>query len=631
VIIEEASLATEPPSEGFERRGFEYARAFQNRTAEWARASNSEPVGVLRAPTGAGKTGTFHEVVEANGLTLVVYPTNALLNQQARRFEGENGGIAVARLTGDTLSGHGDERVENLLRYTDRFEGHDIVVTNPDILQAIMQDMYRGATKPMTFFDRFDAVIYDEFHFYGDLAASGLLLQIEVFLDRRPEMDVLLASATPNESFVSFIEEELSVPIRNLSAKYDDEGDRFRCRVTVERHEERAIWDCREEIATRLQELLGKSTDLETPRVVLVFNSVAASNDFHTYLQAEFEDVFEHTAKDNGFDTNDPDARIEEESFYILNTTSKGEVGLDYDIRTLFMETPATPSSFLQRFGRAGRQHEATVHVYGLGEMAWPKRLSYPEFVETIYEGLGGGRTDAQDHATLRTLIGLRAAYAIHTRLESTEWFGEELREDFESVTEYDRWSGFVRSVDDALDGIGEFGYPITNNSTTHKLLAFTAHCFEVFRSLRGRSLPVNVRYPRGDRLALTTYDLLTTLRYYDIEEVESDDTIVVSRRDADRPAAITARFPGYENRPLDYSGSRREVQETFERWIRPEIAEADFEAADVSKGLTNQFYSALRLPEAVQPIEVRHGQYVVYIDADGVGPPTTRVERRQI
>jgi CRISPR-associated endonuclease/helicase Cas3 len=629
MIVEGASLATESPSKGFERRGFTYARAFQNRTAEWAHASDSEPVGVLRAPTGAGKTATFHEVIEENGLTLVVYPTNALLNQQAKRFDDED--VEVARLSGDTLSGHGDERVENLLQYTDRFKGHDIVVTNPDILQAIIQDMYRGSTKPMTFFDRFDAVIYDEFHFYGDLAASGLLLQIQVFLSRRAKMDILLASATPNESFVSFIKEELSVPVRNLSVEYDNEGDQFRHPVTVERHTEQAIEERREEVATRLEELIQEAADTETPQVALVFNSVAASNDFHAYLQKEFEGVFEHTAKDNGFDTNDPDAQLEEEAFFVLNTTSKGEVGLDYDIRTLFMETPATPSSFLQRFGRAGRQHEATVHVFGLGEMSWPERLSYPEFVETIYEGLGSGRSAAQEHATLRALIGLRAAYALHTRLNSAEWFGAELREDFESVTEYPKWIAFVRSIDNALERIGEFGYPVTNNSTTHKLLMFTAHCFEVFRSLRGRSLPVGVRYPRGDRLALTTYDLLTTLRYYDIEEVEDDETIIVSRRNTNRPVMISARFPGYENRPLDYSGSSSEIQEMFERWIRPEVAEADLESANVSGELVNQFYSVLRLPEAVQPIEVRHGHHIVYVDAEGSGPPTVSIEHRQI
>jgi CRISPR-associated endonuclease/helicase Cas3 len=628
VIVKGAALAAEPPSEGFERRGFTHARAFQNRTAEWVREPDTEPVGVLRAPTGSGKTATFHELIDENHLTLVVYPTNALLNQQAHRFKKE---FDVAQLSGDTLSGHGDARTEDLLTYADPYKGHDVVVTNPDILQAILQDLYRGSTKPMEFFDHFDAVVYDEFHFYGDLAASGLLLQIQIFLDRRPNMDVLLASATPNESFVSFVAEELSVPICDLSAKYVEEGDRFREDVVFERHEEVSIDKHREAVATRLRELIEEADDLRAPQVALVFNSVAASNDFHTYLRAEFPDVFEHAAKDNGFDTNDPDAHLEEETFFVLNTTSKGEVGLDFDIRTLFMETPATPTSFLQRFGRAGRQHEATVHVFGLGEMSWPERLSYPAFVETIYEGLGDERSIAQDQATLRALMGLRAAYAIHTRMDRAEWFGEELREDFESVTEYGTWAAFIRSVTTALDGVGEFGHPVVNNSVTHKLLAFTDHCFEAFRSLRGRSLPVSVRYPRGDRLALTTYDLLTTLRYYDIYEIEDDGTIVVSRRTGEGLVAISARFPGYESRPLDYSGSHREVREMFEGWIRPEIVEADLDGVDIDSGLMNRFYEVIDYPEVVQPIEVRHGHHVVYVDTDDGGPPTVSVERRQL
>jgi CRISPR-associated endonuclease/helicase Cas3 len=557
-----------------------------------------------------------------------VYPTNALLNQQAKRFQDE---FDIARLNGDTLSGHGDERVENLLQFADRFSGHDVVVTNPDILQSIIQDMYRGSTKPMSFFDRFDAVVYDEFHFYGDLAASGLLLQIQVFLGRRPTMDILLASATPNESFISFIAEELSVPVRDLSVEYAEDGDRFRRDVVVDRHEEQTIMDRCDAVATRLRELVDEASDTTTPQIALVFNSVAASNDFHSYLESEFADVFKYTAKDNGFDTNDPAAQLEDETFFILNTTSKGEVGLDYDIRTLFMETPATPSSFLQRFGRAGRQHEATAHVFGLKEMAWPEHLSYPAFVETVYEALSEGQSTARDHATLRALVGLRAAYAIHTRANSLEWFGEELREDFESVTEYDKWAAFVRRVTDALDNVGEFGHPVTNNSVTHKLLAFTNHCFAAFRSLRGRSLPVNVRYPRGDRLALTTYDLLTTLRYYDIEEVEDDETLVLSRREDGRPVAISARFPGYENRPLDYSGSHREVQQMFERWIRPEISEANLDDAGVDAGLMNRFYEVVDFPEVVQPVEVRYGQHVVYVTGSDGGPPSVEVERRQL
>ncbi|QLC35074.1 type I-D CRISPR-associated helicase Cas3' (plasmid) [Halarchaeum sp. CBA1220] len=625
--VRSAALATELPAEGFAERGFDHARAFQNRVAEWAHDDDAEPVAVLRAPTGAGKTATFYEVIEENDLSLVVYPTNALLDQQLERF-GEWDGISAEPLNSDTLDGHGDNRVEDLLQLTDFYEGHDVVVTNPDILQAIIQDQYHGSTKPMQFFDRFDAVVYDEFHFYDDLAASGLLLQTHVMHNRRGT-NVLLASATPNESFVGFVQDELSLPVRDIAAEYVQDGDQFRRPVTVNRHEGRVIDEERETVAERLRELIEDADDFGEPQVALVFNSVAASNDFHAYLAEEFPDVFEHVAKDNGFDTNDPDASLESQDFFVLNTTSKGEVGLDYDIRTLFMETPPTPSAFLQRFGRAGREYEATVHVFGLGDMAWPDETRYPDFAASIYDALGTHRSRDEEIAALRSLVGMRAAYAIHSRMTEDEWFGAELFADFESVSEYGKWRAFFRTVDSTLEDAGEFGSPVMQNSATRKILDFARHCFGALESLRGRSLPVGIKYPRGDRRALTSYDLLTTLRYYDIRDIESDGTLVVDRRESTQPVAITARFPGYENRPRDYSGSNGEIEKMFSRWIYPEIEEADFAETEVDEGVLRQFFSDLSLPKAVMPIEVRYGQYVAYVEQDGI--TSVDVERRQI
>lgn len=624
--VQSASLATEPPTDGFAHPEFDYARAFQNRVAEWAH-DDGEPVAVLRAPTGAGKTATFHEVIEENNLTLIVYPTNALLNQQLERFREEN--IDVEPLTSETLSGHGDERTENLLRRADWIEGHDIVVTNPDILQAIIQDLYHGSTKPMQFFNRFGGIIYDEFHFYDDFAASGLLLQMHIFGGRQANPDMLLASATPNDSFVSFVKDELALPVRSISSEYVSGGDQFRYPVTVERHEDHRINDDREGVAERLEELVENADNLEEPRVALVFNSVAASNDFHQFLAEEYPDVFDYVAKDNGFDTDDPDAILDDKSFFVLNTTSKGEVGLDYDIRALFMETPRSPSAFLQRFGRAGREHEATVHVFGLGDMAWPDELRYPEFVESIYDALGAYRSQDEAIATLRSLVGMRAAYAIHTRMDDDSWFGPELFEDFASVSEYGTWRSFIESIHATLDHAGEFGSPVRQNSPARKLLDFTSHCFEAFSSLRGRSMSVDIKYPRGDRQALTSYDLLTTLRYYDIVDIEADDTLVVERRDTEQPVAITARFPGYENRPRDYSGSTSDLEQMFSEWLYPQIDKADLAETDVGEGLLRQFFSVLTLPEVVLPLEVRYDHYAAYVDQSGI--PSVDVERRQL
>lgn len=622
--VEGANLAMEDPKYGFEERGFDHARAFQNRVAEWVHEGD-EQVAVLRAPTGAGKTATFHELIDANDLTLLVYPTNALLKQQQRRFEEEN--VSAKALSGDTLEGRGRQRTENLLRFVNKYAAeHEIVVTNPDILQAVVQDLYRGG-QAMEFFDGFDAIVYDEFHFYDDLAASGLLLQTRIVADRNQDAQILLASATPNEAFVEFVQSNFDLPVRGISATYDAEGDRFRHDVTVHRHEEDRIMDSCEDVVNRLRDAIDGVEPDET-RAVIVFNGVKDSNDFHAYLESEHPDLFERTEKDNGFDTNDPEVNLDDSEFSILNTTSKGEVGLDYDIRTLVMETPHGPtkaSDFLQRFGRAGRQAEATVHVYGLGQVPlWDEQMVFDEFVRSIYDAL---RNTQMDIDALADLVGFRAAYALHER---EDHFNRELREDFATVDRYDRWRGFMEAVTDALESVGGLGADLQENDQEAKLLRFTEHCFGAFSGLRGRSLSGDIKYPRGDRMALTNYDLLTTLRYYDISGIEGDDVVVLEQVRNGFPMRVTARLEGYESRPRNFSSSTQDIEQELQRWIHDEIDRADLkESVDVSSELLHLFFRRIQITSAVVPVIVRCGEYEIEVEIDSI--PSITARRRNI
>jgi CRISPR-associated endonuclease/helicase Cas3 len=621
--IEGASLTTEEAKYGFADR-FDHARAFQNLVAEWVHEGD-DPVAVLRAPTGAGKTATFHELIEANDLTLLVYPTNALLKQQQRRFDQK--GVSAKALSGDTLEGHGRQRTENLLQFVNRYAAdHEVVVTNPDVLQAVVQDLYRGG-QAMEFFDGFDAIVYDEFHFYGDLAASGLLLQTRIIADRHPNAQILLASATPNEEFVEFVQSNFDLPVRDISATYDLDGDQFRYDITLHRHEEERIIDSRGAVVERLRDAID-DVDPDETRAVVIFNSVKDSNDFHEYLESEHTDLFDRTEKDNGFDTNDPEVDLDEAEFSILNTTSKGEVGLDYDIRTLIMETPHGPtqaSDFLQRFGRAGRQAEATVHLYGLGQVPfWSEEMAFDEFTQNVYDTL---RNTQMDINALTDLVGFRAAYALHERGGR---FNRELREDFATVDRYDRWRGFIEAVTDALESVGGIGADLQENDPGAKLLRFTEHCFGAFSGLRGRSLSGDVRYPRGDRMALTNYDLLTTLRYYDISGIEGDDVIVLQQVRDGYPMRVTARLKGYESRPRNFSSSTQNIEQELQRWIHNEINRSDVDdSVDVSSELLHLFFRRIQITSAVVPVMVRCGEYQIDVETDGI--PSITARRRDI
>jgi CRISPR-associated endonuclease/helicase Cas3 len=630
MLVGGASLATEEPKYGFADR-FDHVRAFQNRVGQWVHEGD-EPVAVLRAPTGAGKTATFHELIDANDLTLLVYPTNALLHQQQNRFEAED--VSAKALSGDTLEGHGRQRTENLLDFVDKWgSNHEVVVTNPDILQAIVQNLYRG-NQSMEFFDRFSAIVYDEFHFYDDFAASGLLLQTWIIADRQPNAQILLASATPNESFVSFVRSNFDLPVRDISAEYDPDGDQFRHAVTLNRHETERIADARGEVAERLRDAIDGVDPGET-RAVVVFNSVKASNDFHEYLESDHPKLFERTEKDNGFDTNDPDIDLESTDFSVLNTTSKGEVGLDYDIRTLIMESPYGPtaaSKFLQRFGRAGRQSEATADVYGLGQVPWPSEMGFEDFVSQVNKTLDGSRMDADSLGSLADLVGFRAAYALHERYsQASSRINAELQKDFTTVEEYNRWYGFIKAVSEALEEeIGGLGADIQGNDQEAKLLRFNRHCFGAFSGLRGRSLSGDIRYPRGDQMALTNYDLLRTLRYYDIHGIEDEDVIVLEQVRDGYPMQVTARLVGYDSRPRDFSRSTQDIEQQLQQWIHREVDLADLEGTlDVSAAMMHRFFDLIQITNAVVPVKVRCGEYEIQVETDGI--PSFTVEHRDL
>lgn len=624
-----ASLATEQPEPALEDRGFDYGRSFQNRVIEWIH-DGTDSVSVVRAPTGAGKTATFYELIESRDMTLLVYPTNALLRQQRERFEDDD--VAVAVLNANTLDGHGHERTEQLLSFVNKYAAdYDAVLTNPDILQAAIQGMYMGSD-PMRFFNEFDAIVYDEFHFYRALSASGLLLQTKIIAERQADPKILLASATPNEEFVQFLRDRIGLTIRDIDADYDSDGDQFRHRMVVSRHEDRKMIDCRDEIAAELQEKIDAIDGYDEPQIVLVFNSAKDSNDFHDFLYREYPDVFEHAAKDNGFDTNDETVDLDETDFYILNTTSKGEVGLDYDITTLYMEKPFTASAFLQRFGRAGRQSKATVDIYGLGQGPWGDDVDFPTFAEQIYEGL---ESTQMNQARLVDLVGFRAAYALVEREEGSGWFNQELREDFETnIDKFDQWYGFIRKVieehGEIKDGFEPGKYQ--QGSPEAKLLKFTKACFKTFRGLRGQSLPVSIKYPRGDQLGVTTYDLASTLRKYDIVDVEDDDVLVLGPSDDDILSTVTARLPAYETEPTKYDQSTTEIEELLQTKIHRRIDQVELDDEfEVSTELLHRFFRIIRIVNAIIPSRITTSEYDIEVDDEGSGQPEIDVHPRQI
>ena len=157
-------------------------------------------------------------------------------------------------------------------------------------------------------------------------------------------------------------------------------------------------------------------------------------------------------------------------------------------------------------------------------------------------------------------------------------------------------------------------------------VLRFADHCLGTFRTLRGRSLPAEIQYPRGDRSALTSYDLLSTLRNYEIRAIDGD-VFVLDVPDTDQPNPVTVRLPGYEQRPQDYTAPNWEVNRRFHEWIGAKIDQFG-EKTEVSSGLLYRFFGLLDLTEAITPTQVRCGRYQIDVNTTTDRPKIEITER---
>ena len=161
----------------------EHLRSFQKEFLECAKNTNANVI-QLNAPTGAGKTLCFEKLMRDKSgeihKTLLIYPTNALIKSQLERFKKDKRFQAI-NISSKILTKKGEERSRELYGLLSRY---DIILTNPDIFQAIIGHMYKNLTGDLIqAFSFFEYIIYDEFHTYREFELSGILNQIGLFLN----------------------------------------------------------------------------------------------------------------------------------------------------------------------------------------------------------------------------------------------------------------------------------------------------------------------------------------------------------------------------------------------------------------------------------------------------------------
>lgn len=571
--------------EGSSKHSFPFQpRQFQAEFLDWLNNDNRENIVTLEAPTGAGKTATFEQHIKKHNHTLLVYPTNALIREQKETLSTPD--IDILYLTSDKLEEKGISRRDELMGYATR--GHqDAIITNPDILQAIIQNQYVDYnSKLMRFFDQFDSVIYDEYHFYNPFSASGILLQSKILVERT-DADIIFSSATGNK-IPKIISDQFQIPVRKIQSDVNEpaKGSQFRYDMNIQTSADK-MKEHKDKITDSLQKFLKNKDDDE--KSALIFNSVRDSNNFYNHI-IDNTSIGSYVQKDNGYDTKS-DVSINLEDSDILITTSKSEVGLNYNITNLYMEKPNSPSSFIQRIGRCARQQTANVQVYGIGSLPWNQNMEYSEFVKNVYEDISGDKIDKDE---ISELAGLRSAYAVYDRQSNSQSsYNKEILRDFTDVPHYDKWYNFISIVNKETNNTGGLKRPPEEYID---IMDTVKQSFDSLATLRGKSTNVTVKYPRGNDMHTTQYSLLSTLMQYDC--TVENGVIVVNPKVP--PREFLLDVSGLQRRPK--ISSYYDLQDIIKSYINlvEQVEENISSLSSVTIGLIRKYFNLIGYRNAI-------------------------------
>lgn len=548
VIVGEVHLPTVDDTYGLSENG--RLRAFQKGFIDCIKEDNVDILQLI-APTGAGKTLCFEYLLNEGHKVLLLYPTNALIQSQMARFTEK--GFRAKNISSKILKKKGMERSQELWGLVSRY---DIILTNPDIFQAIIGAMYVNPEENLIqVFHQFQYVIYDEFHAYKEFELSGILTQIALF-QNMSRCRVILSSATPKTEIVDLLnmikigKDRRTPVIKNVVAEPCslDEGDIIRYRTSVEFHQGK-ILEHMEQIDQVLTDSL-KDVRGDKPQILFIFDTVKDSNRFFSELYKNYPNLYKYSEKDNGYDTNQAgDAPVLTKP--ILISTNKSEVGLDYPIRLLFMEDGFSIDSFIQRFGRAARHEMAECYVYTKKEVdpiITDEFIEYKEFLDKM-----SYITDKYNikTKTVFRLFTLRQTLAIMAYVRRRD----DLKEYFtvQSGYSYKMWLAFFL----ILDRYWKEGLA---NNNLDRLNLLLSDIKEACKSLRGRSLQFPVLYQRGHEIRQTTYDVLSVLnRVPSVVEKTEDGLIIRETEGNESGPFIKAITISYLPAPIDYQ--KREEQ----------------------------------------------------------------------
>ncbi len=363
---------------------------------------------VVDAPTGAGKTlAALARVLERDLPTVFVYPTNALVTDQARAIsvllqklgrevnlidrewdpktlgESSDRAVDVLHLTGETLQdlaagGAKGTALEKILKGIYQGDRLRLLLTNPDMLYLAMSGRYARHGRIIEQLDTFKTFVVDEFHLYSGPSLARLVFMLNHLRvsDSNPAVDIVFLSATHGETIDLITNSYMDVdivraePLTEPSSRSRQVRHETLCKLTTKNRVMTGTEDA-DQVAKSLIEFYFQDYiwpgEPPNVKVLGIFSSVTFAVQVTERVKEELTerglDADAIVKQLHGLIPHSARPKIQTLSECILVGTSAIEVGVDFDVPFLVMEAHDL-ASFLQRFGRGGRHNKCESILY---------------------------------------------------------------------------------------------------------------------------------------------------------------------------------------------------------------------------------------------------------------------------
>ena len=332
----------------------------------------------VNAPTGTGKTLSFGLPTFCNmnvfqrRKTLIISPTNLLINQiyesltKSIREHAEIGDVRIRKLTGKDLVQRNPIQRQDEISFS--FTGNDILISNPDIISLLISGFYYTSQmkspnfnigklrNPEDIFAKLDAIIFDEYHVYGEEELGKILAFIMLSRLTGNHLKVIFASATPDEKVMTIITGmKLTYDTLRVITTHDGNGYSRKVRGLVN-------------LKFSDEKMLDKFKDatISTPaRTLYLFDhKVDAERAINHLLEIGIhqEEIQELT----GFMQRSTTKKEYSNKEQFVIATNAAEQGLNLDIDEAHIEPGLYLENLSQRYGRIGRSGapgSVTIHV----------------------------------------------------------------------------------------------------------------------------------------------------------------------------------------------------------------------------------------------------------------------------